>query len=163
MSTRLVFILALSFLGTSSLTVSGFSGGGFFSTQLHVAYSQSISGVAVVAGGPYWCYQSSKKFLPICLGEPNLVDLQASINFAEAASANGEIDNVSNLASARVYVFSGIIDSFVPHGVVIKTAEFYQHFVTSGSIVTNFNLNAEHGWSTNWLGSPCNVLQYLYI
>ena len=40
-------------LGQTS--VSGISSGGFMSVQLHLAHSALISGVGVLAGGPYAC------------------------------------------------------------------------------------------------------------
>jgi poly(3-hydroxybutyrate) depolymerase len=163
MSTLLVFILALSILCTSSLTVSGFSGGAYFSTQFHVAYSQSISGVGVIAGGPYWCTQSSNKMVPVCLGDPHDVSLADSIAYAEKASANGEIDNVSNLASAKVYIFSGTQDTVVNPGVVNITYQFYKHFVTTGSIVFKHDMSAPHAWITDSYGTLCSTLQYPYL
>ena len=35
------------------ISVSGFSSGGFFSTQLHVAHSAIIMGAGIIAGGTY--------------------------------------------------------------------------------------------------------------
>ena len=39
----------------SQVTVAGLSSGGFFAHQFHVAYSDLVSGAAVLAGGPYAC------------------------------------------------------------------------------------------------------------
>ncbi len=40
---------------SGSTTVSGLSAGGFFAVQMHVAFSRSINGSAIFAGGPYFC------------------------------------------------------------------------------------------------------------
>ena len=47
----------LPYLGASKslLTTSGISSGAFMAVQLHVSYSYKVSGVGVVAGGPYHC------------------------------------------------------------------------------------------------------------
>ena len=37
-----------------SLTVSGISAGGFMAVQFAVAYSKSVNGSGIVAGGPYY-------------------------------------------------------------------------------------------------------------
>ena len=37
------------------ISTSGISSGAFMATQMHVAYSASIKGAGVVAGGPYHC------------------------------------------------------------------------------------------------------------
>ena len=36
-----------------SVTVSGFSGGGFFASNVHVIYSNLIKGAGVISGGPF--------------------------------------------------------------------------------------------------------------
>ena len=36
-----------------SVTVSGFSGGGFFASNVHVIYSNLIRGAGVISGGPF--------------------------------------------------------------------------------------------------------------
>lgn len=50
---------------SSSVTVSGLSGGAFFASQFHVAFSAQVSGVGILAGGPYYCALGS---LDIALG-----------------------------------------------------------------------------------------------
>lgn len=41
----------------NTVTVAGVSSGGFMAVQLQVAFSKSIFGTAVFAGGPYYCAQ----------------------------------------------------------------------------------------------------------
>ena len=41
----------------NTVTVTGISSGGFMAVQLQVAYSKSIFGTAVFAGGAYFCAQ----------------------------------------------------------------------------------------------------------
>jgi len=42
-------------LDPSSVTVSGLSSGGFFAHQFHIAFSETVTGAAILAGGPYGC------------------------------------------------------------------------------------------------------------
>ena len=35
----------------SKISISGFSSGGFFAVQFHVAYSESLIGAGIIAGG----------------------------------------------------------------------------------------------------------------
>lgn len=37
------------------VTLSGISAGAYFATQYQIAYSGSVQGVAIFAGGPYYC------------------------------------------------------------------------------------------------------------
>ena len=39
----------------TQISVSGISSGGFMAHQFHVAHSENIMGVGIVAGGPYYC------------------------------------------------------------------------------------------------------------
>ena len=50
-------------------SVSGLSSGAFMAVQLQVAYSRSIIGAGVVAGGPYYCAANSMTFAGICMGQ----------------------------------------------------------------------------------------------
>ena len=42
-------------IDVDAITVSGFSGGAYFATQFHVAFSDTIKGCAMWAGGPNLC------------------------------------------------------------------------------------------------------------
>jgi hypothetical protein len=159
-----LLVLCLSTLPCNSLTISGLSSGGFFTSQFHVAHSQSVKAAAIIAGGPYWCTQGSAvKGNPACVTEPSLININASIDYANTASNAGRIDNVSNLATANVYIYSGTLDSVVVPGVVAQTVAFYQHFVTSGKLVSNFSTPSEHAWITDVYGNACPYLGSPYI
>ena len=43
-----------------SITISGFSGGSFASTNMHVIYSETFKGVGLLSGGPFGIYQSDQ-------------------------------------------------------------------------------------------------------
>ena len=43
----------------SGVSVSGLSAGAFMAVQMHVAYSSTINGSAIFAGGPFYCAQDS--------------------------------------------------------------------------------------------------------
>ncbi|MCB1574574.1 MAG: hypothetical protein KDI80_11380, partial [Xanthomonadales bacterium] len=46
-------------LDPSRTTVSGLSSGAYMATQAHMAFSDHIAGVALLAGGPYGCAEGS--------------------------------------------------------------------------------------------------------
>jgi hypothetical protein len=159
-----LLVLCLSTLLCKSLTISGLSSGGFFTSQFYVAHSQSIKGAAIIAGGPYWCTQGSySNVASICNQKPSGINITTSINYATAASNAGNIDNVSNLATANVYIYSGTLDTIVLPGVVAQTVAFFQHFITSGKLVSNFSTPSEHAWITDVYGNACPYLGSPYI
>lgn len=50
-----IFIISIISTATAAYTISGISSGGFMAQQMATIYSQSIEGVATVAGGYYYC------------------------------------------------------------------------------------------------------------
>src|SRR6267143_814326 len=53
----------------SKTSVSGLSSGAFMAVQYQVAFSGSVIGAGVVAGGPYYCAAAGfLSFTPICMG-----------------------------------------------------------------------------------------------
>ena len=157
-----VFLLSLS--TTFGLTVSGLSSGAFFSSQFHVAYSASVKGAAIVAGGPYYCSQGTQTTATTaCMSVPLMINLNACLKTATDAAASGKIDPLSNLASTNVYIYSGSKDTVVNPGVVKQTVAFYSKFVTSGRVVSNFTTPSEHAWISNSYGKSCSYLGSPYM
>jgi poly(3-hydroxybutyrate) depolymerase len=80
----------------NTVTVAGVSSGGFMAVQLQVAYSKSIFGAAVFAGGTYFCAQDNLAVWgAICttgLGVP----VSSLVNFTNSEAAAGRIDPIGN-------------------------------------------------------------------
>ena len=58
-------------------TISGLSSGAFFAVQHAIAYSSEVTGVGVIAGGPYYCAKGSETTaLDACMNLPTYIDLQ---------------------------------------------------------------------------------------
>ncbi|XP_071806569.1 poly(3-hydroxybutyrate) depolymerase-like [Asterias amurensis] len=144
----------------TKVSVSGVSSGANMAVQLHVAYSSSIMGVGAVAGGPYYCAQGSsyKALYGECstIGNGNNIDVQDLIDDTDAYAANGKVDATSNMASARVYIFSGTEDTIVPTVVVKKLEDYYDHYVNSSYIMTKYDLPAGHGFITTDYTNDCD-------
>ena len=99
----MILLLNLFITGSFSLTTSGLSSGGFFSTQFHVAYSSVVSGAAIIAGGPYLCSEgSSITATTACMTDPLKINLAQIYQNTQIASSSGYIDNISNLNTAKV-------------------------------------------------------------
>lgn len=140
-------------------TVSGFSSGGFFAHQLHIIHSATIVGAGIVAGGPYFCTMGSEvRFQTACKANPYLINLQTSLSIAAELASSNNIDQLLNLTTSRVYIFSGTKDTVVFPGVVEQTLKFYQNFIQYSNITYNFNIEAQHSWVTNGTGNPCLYL-----
>lgn len=163
---RFVLILALIFVYVDSIayTISGFGSGGFMATQMHVAFSASISGAGIVAGGPYYCTMgSSSRGQTACTVNGFLINVNTSISYANMLDSDKLIDPVSNLAASKVYIFSGTQDVQVNPLVVQQTVQFYNNFVPASNIFSDFFMNTAHTWPTQLEGNPCWYFGSPYI
>jgi poly(3-hydroxybutyrate) depolymerase len=127
-------------IGDSS--ISGISSGAFMAVQFGTAWSSVITGVGVVAGGPYWCDLADSsdiltaytrplgRALGPCMQGP-ASDLNAS-DFETKADANaaaGVIDPLENLRRQRIYLFHGTNDTVVAKSTTDASAAFYRHYL----------------------------------
>jgi poly(3-hydroxybutyrate) depolymerase len=60
-------------------SVSGLSSGAFMAVQMQVAYSSSIVGAGIVAGGPYYCAANNVLYAGICMGQVPFVPPNPSL------------------------------------------------------------------------------------
>ena len=146
-------------------SVSGLSSGAFMAVQMQVAYSGSIIGAGVVAGGPYYCAANNLFFTGICMGQTFLspsayLMANAAKDFAQARL----IDPLSNLSQRRVYVFSGTDDSIVRQPAVDATVSFFQQVgVKPGRLQYVNNMPAGHAVITPNYGNDCAANAAPYI
>src|ERR1700730_6061244 len=148
-----------SFRGDPSKTsVSGLSSGAFMAVQYQVAYSNSVIGAGVIAGGPYYCAAGNLGNAGICMGQVPLVSpnpalmMSATHGFARL----GKIDPLSGLKKARIYVFSGTNDTVVYQKAVDATVSFFkQAGVTESNLVYVNNVAAGHAFIAPSFGNAC--------
>jgi hypothetical protein len=133
----------------SGTSVSGVSSGGYMAVQFHVAYSGLVSGVGVIAGGPYNCADGSVwRATHNCMHpDPSnpVPDVTSLVARTDGLAASGQIDHPSHLADARVWLFSGTRDTIVSQSVMDVLANYYEHYVTQGRISYKHDLGAGHG------------------
>jgi hypothetical protein len=149
-------------------TVSGVSAGAFMAVQHHVAYSSSIDGVGIVAGGPYWCAMADIDVATTsCEYDPDRISLDLLYGATEYAYGLDSIDNPSFLVNAGVFLFSGKLDTVVDTGVVKKAESYYSHYIGSSraasQIKTVYNFSAEHSFPTVEYGNACKFLGEPFI
>lgn len=135
-------------LDPGSVTVSGLSSGGFFAHQFHVAFSRTVAGAAILAGGPYGCVEVidnpfwpfwrldrtsaavvacthyfGTRFWGLRPNPPRVEDVERLIIATHDA---GDIDDPAFLAEDRVWLFRGQLDEVVPAAVADALADLYR-------------------------------------
>lgn len=144
------------------LSASGLSSGGFMALQYAVAFSASIMGVGVVAGGPYNCAYVTAGGIASCMaGTPTGV---ASYDAALGFAGLGEIDPVDRLKSQKVYLFSGTKDETVRRSVVDAVRDFFR---AAGTPAQNMQyvrqVPAGHAFISANFGAACAATAPPYI
>jgi poly(3-hydroxybutyrate) depolymerase len=160
-------------------SVSGLSSGAFMAVQFHTAYSASIMGVGVVAGGPYDCAFADISSLVDPVGDLVLADagVQRCTN-AEPVSPDGaqslqkaklfasfdRIDGVRHLATSRVYIFAGTKDRKVVPTVGAATYGYYRAAgVPATQMVYVHDVPAGHAFISPDATEDCNRTESPYI
>jgi poly(3-hydroxybutyrate) depolymerase len=141
-----------------ALTVSGLSSGGNMAIQFQVAHSKRVRGVAALAAGPYYCAQGGlwtayyNCMTPTAWASlPSIETLKAQ---AERYAAEDRIDSTANLASTRLWFFSGMRDHTVERPVVEAAAQFYAAFGAKNIRIQSWP--AGHGMVTLQSGETCS-------
>jgi predicted peptidase len=150
----------------SQTSVSGLSSGAFMAVQLQVAYSASILGSGVVAGGPYNCAMGSMLYTGICMGQVPFVPPNPSLmlDTAKTYAKQGKIDALGNLANRRIYVFSGTKDSVVYQPAVDATVSFFRQAGVKAENLQYVNtVPAGHAFITPSYGNACEANAAPYI
>lgn len=157
--------------GTS---VSGLSSGAFMAAQLQVAYSGSIVGAGVVAGGPYACAGDTRQqgsmantsAMLVCMGQVfnQMGDVGEMVKTAQRYSDAGQIDKLDNLKNRRVYLFSGKTDLVVRSKAVDAAQDFFkQAGVPADNLQYVNNKFTGHALLTTNFGSSCMLNQAPYV
>ncbi|EFA84431.1 polyhydroxybutyrate depolymerase [Heterostelium album PN500] len=162
-----IFILiqyCICITNAGSVTVSGISSGAYMAVQFHVAFSSVVQGAGVIAGGPYYCANNDVLIATTsCMADPSLINLTELYAATDFAASTLTIDPTSNLASTKVWIYSGMKDTVVVQGVVKKLETYYQHYIDASQINTTYNIPSEHSFVTDNFGNNCSYLGPDYI
>lgn len=157
----------------ASITVSGISSGGFMAHQLHIAFSKTIKGAGIVAGGPFHCASAwSAIFGPMgfancmCLKGVGVCNDLANVMVPSVDVLSGfirpvsgvVIDDIKNLADSKVYVFRGTKDTLVRQVISDTVVDLYKALgVNPANIVNDNSFPAGHSMPTPDYGIACET------
>ncbi|KAL4491961.1 hypothetical protein ABPG72_008382 [Tetrahymena utriculariae] len=172
---KLITLLICSLLITSSfaklptypidpygITVGGLSSGAFFAVQMHFAFSKTIKGAAITAGGPFWCAQGNLGYaLSNCMSSPQLIKIDALNKKAEELAKQGAIDPLVNLSGSKAYIYSGTLDDVVKPDVVKSLQKQYESYGVQTTTV--YNVPSQHAYITTNFGNKCSFKGTPYI
>jgi poly(3-hydroxybutyrate) depolymerase len=145
-------------------SVSGLSSGAYMAVQFHVAFSSTIKGAGIIAGGPYFCARDSQDTATracACVGPPcqpaqAAQEVPGLIQTTDQNASRGAIDPTSHLASSRVWLFSGSADTVVPTPIMNALETYYKNYIGASNIAFERGIAAEHAVPTDSFGNACN-------
>ena len=144
--------------------IAGISSGGFFGVQMGVAHSRTFKGMAIYAGGVYYCaLDSVVTALTACGGEGLYAStLAESEAYLDQQSQAGTIDDERNLRRMPVYLWSGTADTVVKQAEMNDLQTELEHY--DARIVRYDNaFPAEHGWESPDGELPCGTAAEPYM
>jgi poly(3-hydroxybutyrate) depolymerase len=146
-------------------SVSGLSAGGFMAVQMHVAYSATFKrGAGVVAGGPFYCAEGSiVNATGRCMTHSSAIPVASLVSTTRSWAGSGLIDPVENLATSRLYLFSGTADNTVRPAVMDDLKSYYQSFVPAANTIYRNTVPAGHAMVTDDFGGGCSTTASPYI
>lgn len=156
----LAFVLISQFSWAQKITVSGISSGAYMAHQFHLAHSASISGAALLAGGPYYCSRGLVwNALKLCMEtELGLPSVRNSLDAAQRMAQLGKIDSLENIKNSKVYILGGSLDEVVDPRIADITVEFYQRLgVPDRNILLENKLAIGHAFPTESYGNSCDT------
>ena len=145
-----------------NIAVAGISSGGYMAGQFHLAHSNAMSGLGIIAAGPYYCAENSiRTALGTCVkGEIAVPPLLAA---ARAAAEKGAIDSLESVRDDRVWLFHGTEDKTVAANVVAAARDFYAALTDASNVTYVDNVVVTHGLPTLTVGAECTQLARPYL
>lgn len=122
-------------VAADSVTVSGFSAGGYMAVQFHVAHSSLVRGAGIFAGGPYYCAGNSlADALGRCMRGDGEISADELASLTSQLALDEEIDPIAGLANDRVFLWHGSADEVVARRVVDALQAYYATLVAPDAI-----------------------------
>ena len=154
----------------SESSISGISSGAFMAVQFATAWSGTIKGVGVIAGGPYYCAQGTAigglggnigailtATGPCMVGPPPAIE--PLVRQTDDWARKRDIDNTPHIAGQKIYIFGGYNDAVVNRTVTDATHRFYLHYLSDrnrGNLFYQTAIGAGHSQVTLSYGLECS-------
>ena len=132
-------------IDSSRISVSGVSSGAYMAGQVHMAHSSIFNGVAIIAGGPYYCARGElSQGLGPCMKGGDM-GLDSLLDYARSASAAGTIDDLANLDDDHAWIFHGALDTVMNQETSVVTAAFYAELMPDQVVTLVTDVAVVHG------------------
>jgi hypothetical protein len=164
---RPVFQLSRLDIDPARIAIVGFSSGAAMAQQVHLAYSDRISGVVLVSGPPYQCAEGSLQLaLSRCMKDaaPG-IDVARLAQRVQERASSGDLAPLEGLAGDRVVVIHGRGDALVPEATARAALDLYAALPVASQMSLRWDGSGEfaHVWPTLDAGGECGATAAPYI
>ncbi|WP_177166795.1 extracellular catalytic domain type 2 short-chain-length polyhydroxyalkanoate depolymerase [Allopseudospirillum japonicum] len=159
---------ALSVFDVEAVSVSGISSGGYMASQLHFAYPEIYTGVAIFAAGPYGCAaqggvsQALTQCMQVRDGAPKVETLVQQVRTWAEAEVIGDPELMRTQAH-KVWIYRAGQDGVLDERVTQTTTDLYRHWVADQHLKVVTLPEAAHALPTADYGAACDVQAPPYI
>jgi predicted peptidase len=151
-------------LDLTKIGVSGLSSGGYMANQFHIAHSDWVDKVGIIAAGPYYCAQNSiKTALGQCVNKSTDATSQNLTLQAEAYEKLHKIAKLDNLKNSKVWLLRGTKDAKIHSDVAEALQKQYLIWVQAKQLEYISHLPFAHHFPTLTHGSKCDVSESPFI
>ena len=149
-------------LQKDSVTVSGISSGGYMAHQFHIAYSDQVSGAALLASGPFGCARGDLQIaLAECVNSESPPTAESLMPYLKVAASRGDIAALENLQDDKVWILHGTQDNRVSRKVTEVQQALYENLGVK--VDTQYELAVGHGFPTVDSGVACDASESPHI
>lgn len=129
--------------------------------QVHVALSNQIRGVGIVAGGPYYCAQNNVwRAQDSCMETTQAPALEPLLEAVVKNELEGSIASSKNIKSSRVFSFIGKKDEVISKEIASVAMDFYRALdIGTAALKIVDDQPAGHAWPTLDYGNSCPTLR----
>lgn len=138
------------------VTVSGLSSGAYMAGQYHLAFSQEVKGVGLIAGGPWGCAQAQLSVaLADCMAKADAKpDAAKSEQRMQNAVNAGKLAPLAGVKNTPVYVLHGTLDQTV--GSPVSDALVAQYRALGARVNYDNKRAFAHHFPTLDTGTACD-------
>jgi poly(3-hydroxybutyrate) depolymerase len=151
-------------LDLTKISVSGLSSGGYMANQFHIAHSDWVDKVGIIAAGPYYCAQNSIKIaLSQCVNKSTDATKDKLTEQAIAYENQGKIDILDNLKKSKVWLLRGTKDAKIHTDVTQALHQQYLMWMAPENVEYINQQPFAHHFPTLTYGSTCDVSEPPFI
>jgi poly(3-hydroxybutyrate) depolymerase len=145
-------------LDLTKIGLSGLSSGGYMANQFHIAHSDWVDKVGIIAAGPYYCAQNSiKTALTQCVNESTDATSQNLTEQAKAYESQHNVAILDNLKHSKVWLLRGTKDTKIHADVTQALHQQYLMWMAPNNLEYINQQAFAHHFPTLTHGSKCDV------